>query len=869
MSRLRRDISPVEDPVRRSGLRARRPRGRDRRPAVRGAARCGRPPTRTTTPPRRDACCVSGVARARPSVRRHRRHRARARRERSPRTSGTVGAATAARDRAALRRARRRGVRRARGARRHRTGRRALVGAAHDGPVPPGPPGRRAAHVPDRREPCSVEELGLEPGPELRELEQRILAQDPTLRPVRAVSTETARQHDHRRIGRIPNRLTSIIGRDDVLTDLGDELTRARLVTLLGPGGAGKTTIATELARRASTRSVTFVEFAPLTDPDSVIPAIASELGISAGDTPAAAVGLSTLDRVIDAIAGSPHLLVLDNCEHVVDAAAKAVYELLEACPDLVVLATSREALGVPGEAVRPLPPLAADAAARLFVERALRRRARPRRRRSRRSGRRRDLRAGRRAPAGDRVGGGTHPVDARDRVAGAARRPVHRARVRSAHGRSPPADTAGRRRLEPRPPRRTRTRRVPTPDRVRRRSHARRRRGRVQRRRRRAARRGRRDRRASHRQVVGDGRPLVGTGPLLDVGDARRVRGRAPPRVGRDRARERCPRPLHRRSARAGAPWSPRTRAANVDRHDHVRTREPARRPRGRGRTRRGEPRAASRRTCRLVLLHGRPGRSRIGGARGRAELSGTGRTGVAGDRARPLRLVDRQRTEHGDRPRRDRRGVRARRRDIRSMDRDVRHHHPDHVVVLQRSEGSAGGAPAGRRGRQPPVRRRLVGGDRGARPRRGRPVRRRSRAHRAVTVGGGPALRGGRRRVLAGDRPDRGVRDRRDVRRLRRGARHAGPRDRAERASGFLRQAARDAGAPGERRDAPGQRRARRADAPRPAEGDRRRSDPVAAHDVVHRAGDDRSTDATAGTGVELDRTSVGHLAQPGTRR
>jgi predicted ATPase/DNA-binding SARP family transcriptional activator len=214
------------------------------------------------------------------------------------------------------------------------------------------------------------EELGLEPGPELRELEQRILAQDPTLRPLRADSTAAPRQHDHRRIGRIPNRLTSIIGRDEVLAALGEELTHARLVTLLGPGGAGKTTIATELARRASC-SVTFVEFAPLTDPDSVIPAIASELGISAGDTPAAAAGLSTLDRVIDAIVGAPHLLVLDNCEHVVDVAAKAVYELLEACPDLIVLATSREALGVPGEMVRPLPPLATEAAVRLFVERA------------------------------------------------------------------------------------------------------------------------------------------------------------------------------------------------------------------------------------------------------------------------------------------------------------------------------------------------------------------------------------------------------------------------------------------------------------------------------------------------------------------
>ena len=148
-----------------------------------------------------------------------------------------------------------------------------------------------------------VDELGLEPGPELRELEQRILAQDPSLRPA-APAAEPARKHDPRRIRRIPNRLTSIIGRDDVLAELGEELTRARLVTLLGPGGAGKTTIATELARRATTRSVTFVEFAPLTDPDSVIPAIASELGISVGDTPAAAAGFSMLDRVIDAVAG-------------------------------------------------------------------------------------------------------------------------------------------------------------------------------------------------------------------------------------------------------------------------------------------------------------------------------------------------------------------------------------------------------------------------------------------------------------------------------------------------------------------------------------------------------------------------------------
>ncbi|MGH9133069.1 MAG: BTAD domain-containing putative transcriptional regulator, partial [Ilumatobacteraceae bacterium] len=224
------------------------------------------------------------------------------------------------------------------------------------------------------------DELGLEPGPELRQLEQRILAQDPTLGsppglPVPADRPPEKQQvregREGRRARRIANRLSSIIGRDHLLDELCDELTRSRLVTLLGPGGVGKTTIAGELARRSTTRSVTFVEFAPLTDPDSIVPAIASELGISAGDTPTPAVGMSTLERVIDAVAGAAHLLVLDNCEHLVDSAAKAVNELLVACPDLVVLATSREALGVPGETVRMLPPLGAVAAARLFVERA------------------------------------------------------------------------------------------------------------------------------------------------------------------------------------------------------------------------------------------------------------------------------------------------------------------------------------------------------------------------------------------------------------------------------------------------------------------------------------------------------------------
>ena len=178
------------------------------------------------------------------------------------------------------------------------------MGPAHDGPVPPGPPGRRAAHVPDDPRGVLVDELGLEPGPELHKLEQRI----PRAGSVAAARSRPrgrtgAQARNHAGSGASRTVSASIIGRDDVLAELGEELTRARLVTLLGPGGAGKTTIATELAGRATNRSVTFVEFAPLTDPDSVIPAIASELGISVGDTPAAAAGFSMLDRVIDASA--------------------------------------------------------------------------------------------------------------------------------------------------------------------------------------------------------------------------------------------------------------------------------------------------------------------------------------------------------------------------------------------------------------------------------------------------------------------------------------------------------------------------------------------------------------------------------------
>ena len=166
----------------------------------------------------------------------------------------------------------------------------------------------------------------------------------------------------------IPAALTPLIGRDEELTSVGGQLALARLVTILGPGGAGKTRIAWEAARAA--RRPVVVELAPA-GPDelwqAVLGAVGREIRAVEG---AGATAVSPRDRIVAALGGRDVLLVLDNCEHLVDAAAEAVVDLLGALPRLRVLATSREPLGVPGEAFVPLGPLAPDAAEELFAER-------------------------------------------------------------------------------------------------------------------------------------------------------------------------------------------------------------------------------------------------------------------------------------------------------------------------------------------------------------------------------------------------------------------------------------------------------------------------------------------------------------------
>ncbi|MFF3874288.1 BTAD domain-containing putative transcriptional regulator [Streptomyces sp. NPDC001978] len=184
------------------------------------------------------------------------------------------------------------------------------------------------------------------------------------------------------RPGNLPARLTSFVGRETDMLAIRDDLATARLVTLLGPGGAGKTRLSQEVAegvRDAAPDGVWLAELAPVDDPDAVPEAVLTALG--ARETVLHGAGAESMravserhddpvERLVEHCARRRMLIVLDNCEHVVDAAARLVERLLERCPGLTVLATSREPLGVPGELLRPVEPLPEPVALRLLADR-------------------------------------------------------------------------------------------------------------------------------------------------------------------------------------------------------------------------------------------------------------------------------------------------------------------------------------------------------------------------------------------------------------------------------------------------------------------------------------------------------------------
>jgi non-specific serine/threonine protein kinase len=153
-----------------------------------------------------------------------------------------------------------------------------------------------------------------------------------------------------------PAALTSFVGRTGPVREVAGLLAERRLVTVTGPGGSGKTRLATEVARRTVGRfedGTWLVELAPVADPALVATAVATALGVL--EQP----GVPAAEAVARSLAGQQLLLVLDNCEHVIGAAAELCAGLLGACDDVKILATSREPLAVAGEARFRLAPLA------------------------------------------------------------------------------------------------------------------------------------------------------------------------------------------------------------------------------------------------------------------------------------------------------------------------------------------------------------------------------------------------------------------------------------------------------------------------------------------------------------------------------
>jgi predicted ATPase/class 3 adenylate cyclase/DNA-binding CsgD family transcriptional regulator len=167
----------------------------------------------------------------------------------------------------------------------------------------------------------------------------------------------------------LPTQLTSFVGRDDQLTQVRELLTQNRLVTLTGAGGTGKTRLAIEVARQHSGGfgdGICYVDLAPITDPDVVPIAVARAFELP--DQP----GRSTMDALLRFVRDRQMLVVLDNCEHLLDASAELVVALLGAAPGLTLLATSREAIGVAGELGWRVPSLSlADESIELFADRA------------------------------------------------------------------------------------------------------------------------------------------------------------------------------------------------------------------------------------------------------------------------------------------------------------------------------------------------------------------------------------------------------------------------------------------------------------------------------------------------------------------
>jgi predicted ATPase/DNA-binding SARP family transcriptional activator len=217
-----------------------------------------------------------------------------------------------------------------------------------------------------------VEELGLDPSPELQDLERAILADQLPPADGRADHTSTSRATDRgpaadRSLVTLPT--SSFVGRDGDVEATIDAIAASRVVSLVGPGGVGKTRLALHVADRCAAEradGVVVVELVAVRDRTRLGDAIASELDLQ----PRA--GVSADDLVLDALERRDLLLVLDNCEHVIDAAAEFTERVTRRAAGVTVLTTSREPLNIDGEQVLRIRPLRTrDEASVLFADRA------------------------------------------------------------------------------------------------------------------------------------------------------------------------------------------------------------------------------------------------------------------------------------------------------------------------------------------------------------------------------------------------------------------------------------------------------------------------------------------------------------------
>jgi predicted ATPase/DNA-binding SARP family transcriptional activator len=232
-----------------------------------------------------------------------------------------------------------------------------------------------------------ADELGIDPGTALRELQRAVLRQAPELDWTPPESAATAAPAASARgeppaslgstTGRVPVPVSPLIGRDAELARLDQLLETHRALTLTGPAGAGKTRLAIDLSARRP-GPVWYVDLSPIAQPSRAAPAVAAAAGVSVapGDDP--------VEAIASTLAGRQGLLVLDTCEHLVPTVARLASAVLRAGPGVRVLATSRRTLGMSGEFAWPVPPLAlpdpdatsvdeimSSAAVALFVERA------------------------------------------------------------------------------------------------------------------------------------------------------------------------------------------------------------------------------------------------------------------------------------------------------------------------------------------------------------------------------------------------------------------------------------------------------------------------------------------------------------------